>query len=415
MGDLRVELYGAHIGDIVGTHFREFDFVTSRDAFRTFPLGATILSESVPLEAVPNRGRAARRRNFFTELLPEGTLRTYLAEQAGLQEWDTVGFLARYGRDVAGALQIYDPDAPGEPRTPFVTDINEAEIAALLREVRKYPLGNTKRNGKSLINGVQAKLLLTRQGDEWKHPGDGYPSTHILKPQLDGSETTIFDEEYGARIARHLGLSDFDTHLDTFDGIATLVIERYDRSDDSPDGRIHQEDMNQVLGASGNEKYEKYSGGKVTMRRIADTFTKRGGTGSVNRLATMNILAVAVGNLDLHAKNISMLHPIDTDASLAPTYDVVPMSHLDNDKELAITINAKRLHAQVTAADLAAEFESWGVRGAQAMVLDRLADIQQIIETELPIDGAYSGLHRDVTRFTANLLGGKPAGGGATH
>lgn len=51
-----------------------------------------------------------------------------------------------------------------------------------------------------------------------------------------------------------------------------MVIERYDRSPDAPQGRIHQEDFNQVLGAAGNVKYQKYSG-RVSLERIATLTT----------------------------------------------------------------------------------------------------------------------------------------------
>ncbi|HEY9392869.1 MAG TPA: HipA domain-containing protein, partial [Nocardioides sp.] len=41
-------------------------------------------------------------------------------------------------------------------------------------------------------------------------------------------------------------------------------------------------------------------------------------------LAQMAVLAVAVGNLDMHAKNLGILHPLDNEPRLAPAYDVVP-------------------------------------------------------------------------------------------
>lgn len=35
-----------------------------------------------------------------------------LAQEASVPEGDTIGLLRRYGRDVAGALQIWDPEVP---------------------------------------------------------------------------------------------------------------------------------------------------------------------------------------------------------------------------------------------------------------------------------------------------------------
>ena len=119
MGDLRVELYGRLVGHLVGTGSRTFDFRTERSVLQHWPPGSTVLSEAVPLSLVENRARAARRRNYFAELLPEGRVLSDLASRARVAESDVVGLLARFGRDVAGAVELYDPDAPGEPRTPL--------------------------------------------------------------------------------------------------------------------------------------------------------------------------------------------------------------------------------------------------------------------------------------------------------
>lgn len=82
---------------------------------------------------------------------------------------------------------------------------------------------------------------------------------------------------------------------------------RYDRSEDAPQGRIHQEDFNQVLGAAGNQKYQRY-GGRVSLSRAARVFSIAGDNDSLRRLFKLTVLSVALGNLDMHAKNISLLH-----------------------------------------------------------------------------------------------------------
>src|SRR5690606_26277015 len=108
---------------------------------------------------------------------------------------------------------------------------------------------------------------------------------------------------YGSRIARSLGLASFETWVEEFDGRAALVIERYDRSDGA---RIHQEDFNQALGASGNQKYQEI-GGVVSLRRVADSLQRDVPGSDLRRLAEMVLLAAAIGNLDLHTKNLGLL------------------------------------------------------------------------------------------------------------
>lgn len=411
MADLAVELYGLRVGTLRGRG-AALDFVAEEAAVATFGLDSLVLSVSVPLAVVPARGRKERRQNFFRELLPEGRLLTRLAQEANVAEHDVVGLLRAYGRDVAGALQIWDPEGPGEPRTPALEPLDEAGVADLLASASTFPLANKPNGGKTSLNGVQDKIVLARTPSGWARALDGYPSTHILKPVSRDHPTIVFDEEYGARFARALGLSSFATRIERFAGTPALVVERYDR-EVPPDGgvphRIHQEDFNQALGTRGDQKYQRY-GGKVSLARIAQELSRLGQRDSVARLARLTVLAVALGNLDLHAKNVALLHPQDGSVALAPAYDVVPQAHLPNDGELALAVDGVYRHAAVERSHLVTEIASWGVRAAGELVDEALAAIADVVAREAPVEGAYPGLVDDVARFTTNLRAGRPAG-----
>lgn len=204
-------------------------------------------------------------------------------------------------------MQIWDPDVPGEPKQPRLEPVSDAEAARLLTQVQDNPLGNRRPGGKTSLAGVQDKIVLAWAADRWNRAVDGSPSTHILKPETRDLRAMIYDEEYGSRFARALGLAAFDTRVADFDGVPALIIERYDRAAEAPQGRVHQEDFNQTLGASGNEKYQKY-GGRVSLARIARVLSELADRDALLNLLRMTVLSVAVGNLDLHAKNISLLH-----------------------------------------------------------------------------------------------------------
>jgi serine/threonine-protein kinase HipA len=179
--------------------------------------------------------------------------------------------------------------------------------------------------------------------------------------------TVIFDEEYGSRLARRLGLASFETRVEEFDGLATLVIERYDRVGGR---RVHQEDLSQALGASGNEKYQEIGG---------------------------------VGNLDMHTKNIGLLHPTDGPVRLAPAYDVVPQAHMKNDGKLALAVNRKYRHADVTGDDLLAELTSWGLSRAAATMADTLDQLAEAAKEEAPLEGAFPALQEQILGFIETL------------
>ena len=118
------------------------------------------MSVAIPLLASMPRQHAGRRRNWFAELLPEGDQLDYMLTQGGMRRGDIPAFLARYGRDVAGALQIWDVDDPSEPRTPEVIPIDAEGIRRLLEDPIGAPLGNATDYGRTSLGGVQPKIVL---------------------------------------------------------------------------------------------------------------------------------------------------------------------------------------------------------------------------------------------------------------
>lgn len=406
MRSLEVHLYGVHVGDLVGESWRDFDFVSSNVGVREFGLGSTVLSESVPLLPHQPRGRAARRRNFFDELLPEGVTRLRLAERARISTTDTLGLLAAYGRDVAGAVQVIDPAAADALELPRARILTTAQIVDLLKDTDGSPLGNAPLSGKISLAGVQEKLLLARADGHWAQCLYGYPSTHIIKPVSRQHMDMIFNEEYASRIARALGLADYATWIQTFDDSDVLVIERYDRSDTTADGRLHQEDMSQVLGAAGAEKYQDH-GGKVSLARIASVVASTQGQLGLDQLLKMVTLSLAVGNLDMHAKNISLLHPPDGSARLAPAYDVVPLTHyVKIDGRMAMAVNGVYEHAQIGRSDVTAEAGMWGlpIERAIRIIDDTVTVIRATVQEQQPHIGAVPELAQTIDAFAARLL-----------
>lgn len=203
-----------------------------------------------------------------------------------------------------------------------------------------------------------------------------------------------------------MGLADFMTRVDHFDGLAALVIERYDRVGGD---RLHQEDFSQALGARGNEKYQSI-GGVVSLSRIAGVLRRHATNADLARLARMVVFAAGIGNLDMHAKNLGLLHPLGRSPELAPAYDVVPQAHVANDGELALAVNRRYRLADLTKDDITAEISSWGLRRAAGTVDSALEELSSIARDEVPLDGAFSGLRDDVLGFVGNLANGRRIG-----
>ncbi len=408
MVELAVALYGQRVGTLSGDNFRSFDIALEPSAISHFGASSRVMSMAVPLDVQRNRGRAKRRRNFFAGLLPEGTQLQSMARNAQLNEFDGLGLLARYGRDVAGAIQIWDTSDPDEPRAPRAEPVTDSDVSEMLHDLAGQPLGNAKRGGKTSLPGVQPKIVLAQTEVGWARVTDGYPSTHILKPVVGKYPTMIFDEEYGSRFVRKLELAAFSTRLQKFGDTEALVIERYDRDAAHPGGRIHQEDLAQALGVPTIEKYEKY--GAVTLDRISRLLDETDARSPRLTLAKMLTLSVAVGNLDMHAKNISILHFENGTTRIAPMYDVVPQTQYDSDGEFAFSVNGVLDHAAITKADIIHEVAKWGSKNSERLIDETLETVRDLARIEIPHALAEPTLQEDVLRFTQNLLDGRAVG-----
>jgi serine/threonine-protein kinase HipA len=336
----------------------------TRAALDSFPRGVPLLSSQLLLGDEPYPNAAARA--FLDGLLPEGDPRRAIADDLGLRADDTFGLARALGRDCAGALVI-QPQSAGPPPTATVLTaerLSESDVGVLVANLRSAPLGADSRTRISLA-GVQEKLLLTRLPDgAWGRPIDGTPSTHILKPEIQGYPNTVENEAFCMRLAKQLGLPVAEVQTGFAAGRKLLVVSRYDRIVD-PDGavrRIHQEDLCQATGTPPVRKYEEDGG--PTLRKFAGLLSATD-PDSLPTLLAATTLNVAIGNGDAHAKNFSLLHDRSGALRLAPLYDLLSTLNY-GDKRLAMYIDNVQRADRVTFDRLLNEAASWGISRATA-------------------------------------------------
>ena len=108
-----------------------------------------------------------------------------------------------------------------------------------------------------------------------------------------------------------------------------LLVTRYDRAvHDGVVRRLHQEDICQALGRPPAAKYERNRSGSPgpSLAEMFDLVRMHMTARDINRLLDAVIFNIAIGNVDLHAKNYSILLG-PRRIELAPLYDL--MSGLD--------------------------------------------------------------------------------------
>ena len=269
--------------------------------------GARPLSRRLPLTEGPSGPREAYR--WFDALLPEGERRAMAAAQAGAARTSTYSMLEAIGAECAGAVEVHARRSERRPRAEALT---EEELEGIMEDLRRRPLGPEGRAQTLSLAGAQAKLVLVERGGGWRWPVDGYPSTHIVKPEQDRFPGLVENEHACMELARRAGLPAAATRVERVGGRKAIVVTRFDRKADG--SRVHQEDFCQALGV--RAKYQKDRGPS-----LRDCF-ERSGVGGWP-LWDQATFAWLIGDEDKHAKNYSVQYPLGEAPILAPVYDAV--------------------------------------------------------------------------------------------
>jgi serine/threonine-protein kinase HipA len=257
---------------------------------------------------------------FFQNLLPEGVLRTHIAQLRGCREDDHFELLAACGGDLPGAVSARPATVDRATLQRLVTqdqDALEMTVTAL-----PMPQGIS-------VSGVQPKLGLRLQGGRYVARTRAGSSTRVIaklpvagRPHMPQLEMLSLD------LARAAGVDTCEARLAPLSAIDAehsyalpdepefLAVTRFDR-----DGarRIHFEDFAQVLAVDPQHKYgSSYLAMALAMQAFASL-----GEAAVLELVRRLVVNDLLGNPDAHLKNFGVLYADGIAPRLAPAYDIV--------------------------------------------------------------------------------------------
>lgn len=269
---------------------------------------------------------------FFANLLPEGHLRTYLAEQAGVNPEREFFLLAALGADLPGAVTVAPLAHGGEPSDPGGRGSRDRSRGAL-----RFSLA-----------GVQLKFSAVMESSGGLTiPAQGIGGSWIVKLPSMRFAAVSENEFVMLELARAIGIAVPRIRLVPVSSIQglpedaaslsgnALTVERFDRG---PGGqRIHMEDFAQVFGVFPEGKYKSVSYANIARVLWAET-GELGTYEFVKRL----VFSVLIGNADMHLKNWSLLYPETHAPVLSPAYDFVATLPYIRDDKLALTFGGSR-------------------------------------------------------------------------
>jgi serine/threonine-protein kinase HipA len=280
---------------------------------------------------------------FFSNLLPEGPLRKYLAERAGVKEHSEFFLLWMLGRDLPGAISVHPAD--GKELPPQVEEeLTPAERSNMLR----FSLAGVQLKFSALQNGVKAGGLVIPVegvGGSWivKLPSQQYPGV----PENEFSMMTI---------AKSMGMDVPDLQLlelDAIDGLPdgigklkgqAMAIKRFDRSDKGP---VHIEDFAQVFSVYPEGKYDH-----ATYRRIASVLGIETGDADMAEFIRRLVFSTLIGNADMHLKNWSLIYKDGRTPTLSPAYDLLSTIPYIADETMALKYSRTKKMAEFSKDEL---------------------------------------------------------------
>ena len=296
--------------------------------------GGGALSPDLPLPASVEENDAfgdQAVRAFFENLLPEGTIREFISRALKISPDNVFALLERFGGDTAGAYSLL-PEGERPADEPRYLPIGSEQLTQWFADSRGVPLMLEEGPARMSLSGAQDKITVYVGHDgAMALPLADAPSSHIIKPAISyrtDLPASAANEAYVMRLATAAGLT---VPLVRFDrNLNAAIIERYDRARSS-DGRLvrlHQIDLCQAMGLPSSRKYEAEGGPTFAQCLSYVTRNSSNALADGRRMIGWVAFNLIVGNMDSHAKNLSMLYdPADDNRpKLAPFYDLVATS-----------------------------------------------------------------------------------------
>lgn len=340
LATLDVSLHGRSIGTLISLPGERTLFAFERSYLDDADRDTLSLSfKDLYGEPLPEtRPTHVRVPPFFSNLLPEGSLRDYLARRAGVHPRREFPLLRALGQDLPGAVTITSPDDERD----VIGDRGESPD----------PVRDASRPLRFSLAGVQLKLSAVMEATGGLTvPAEGRGGHWIVKLP-SATFARVPENEYAMmRLARAVGLSVPEIRLVPLrnvtglpDGLARVdetafAVRRFDR--DAHGTAVHTEDFAQVFGVYPERKYERAS-----YRNIADVLLAESDDDALIEFVRRLVFNALIGNADMHLKNWSLIYPDRRRATLAPGYDFVSTIAYLDDTNMALTLGrSKRMTA----------------------------------------------------------------------
>lgn len=276
---------------------------------------------------------------FFSNILPEGHLREYLASRGPVHPEREFFLLWLLGDDLPGAVRIRPLLGQALPPTAAAASEADPERAG---QVLRFSLAGVQLKFSALLESRGGLTIpLHGVGGEWiaKFPAARYPAV----PENEYAMLTLAGVA-GVSVPELRLVPVADIHnvpAVAFAGTGqALVTRRFDRRADG--ARVHMEDFAQVFDLYPGRKY-----GRASYEDIARVLWAETGEAGIRELTRRLAVTALIGNGDMHLKNWSLLYPDRRTPELSPAYDFVSTIAYQFKPELALSLGGTKAMQEV--------------------------------------------------------------------
>jgi serine/threonine-protein kinase HipA len=280
------------------------------------------ISISLPLRTEIFEGDIVRA--FFSGLLPDDIVKHRLARFIGVSEKNPFALLEAIGGECAGAISLQIPEEPRDlSEDGDIEVLDSQKLKEILDQLKRRPLLAGEDGLRLSLAGAQAKLAVGLVSGKIALVRGNRPTTHILKPLIEGITDSVHNELFCMRLARLIGIDVPYAQIIYVEDKSCYLVDRYDRVEqDGKTVRLHQEDFCQALGILPDVKYEREGG--PSLAQCVDILKRYSATPAADILKLQDrvIFNFLIGNSDAHGKNFSLLYR-GSKPQLAPAYDML--------------------------------------------------------------------------------------------
>lgn len=257
---------------------------------------------------------------WFSNLLPEGRLREWIADARGTPITREMELLAHVGHDLPGAVQVLESDRAARASQSDAQEVTAPPPRPFVDATWRFSLA-----------GVGLKFSMLAKKDQFTAPGVGEGGDWIIKLPDHQHAAVPLNEFAMMTLARESGIDVPEIRLVDRDQIQSLpdavwpplerqayAIRRFDRADDrSP---IHIEDLAQIRGFYPENKYDG------SFETVASLVYRGRDTASLLEFIRRLAFNILISNGDAHLKNWSLIYKNQRVPTLSPAYDLVATS-----------------------------------------------------------------------------------------